>query len=320
MIPLPTVFKTLEKKDNYAQFVLEALYPGYGITIGNALRRALYSSLGGAAVTEVKIKDVQHEFSTIPGVIEDVIHICLNLKKLRFKMFSDEPIRAILKANGQKKVKAEDFDLPSQLELINKDQHIATLTKKDASLEIEIIVRKGVGYETREMRLKEKLPAGLISLDAIYTPIRRVNFHVENMRFGERTDFDRLFIIIETDGTIQPEEALLKANDILIKHFLFVKEESTKIINSLAIEGKENKKEAVQKEKKESEDILKKSISDLKISKRIVNSLEGAKVKTVGGLIKKKEKDLLEMDGLGEKGLKEIKKALKKIGMEIKDD
>ena len=214
MIPLPTVFKIAEKKDNYVQFVLEALYPGYGITIGNSLRRALYSSLGGVAVTEVKIKDAQHEFSTIQGVIEDVIHICLNLKKLRFKMFGDEPIRATLKASGQKKVKAVDFDLPSQLELINKDQHIATLTKKDASLEIEIIVRKGVGYETREMRLKEKLPAGLISLDAIYTPIRRVDFHVENMRFGERTDFDRLFISIETDGTIQPEEALLKANDI----------------------------------------------------------------------------------------------------------
>ncbi len=320
MIPLPTVFKITEKKDNYAQFVLEALYPGYGITIGNTLRRALYSSLGGAAVTEVKIKEVQHEFSTIQGVIEDVIHICLNLKKLRFKMFGDEPIRATLRAGGQKKVKAGDFDFPSQLELINKNQHIATLTKKDAVLEIEIIVRKGVGYETREMRLKEKLPAGLISLDAIYTPIRRVNFHVENIRFGERTDFDRLFISIETDGTIQPEEAFLRANDILIKHFLFINEESAKVVNLPVAGGEEIKKETAQKEKQASEDIFKKPVADLKISKRTINSLEGAGVKTVGGLIKKKEKDLLEMEGLGEKGLKEIKKALKKMGMEIKAD
>ena len=309
MIPLPLNFKILQEKENFAKFVIEGLYPGYGITLGNALRRVLLSSLEGAAITDVKIKGISHEFSTIPGILEDVIHICLNLKKLRFKIFSDEPIRAFLKVKGQKEVKGKDFQLPPQLELVNKDQHIATLTKKDASLEMEVIVRKGVGYEPREMRTKEKLSVGEILLDAIYTPIRKVSFKVENMRVGERTDFDKLFLEIETDGTINPKEALKKGAEILISHFSFIEDYL-----------KEKTTPSKKEEKEEKEDKLSFLIEELGLSTRTTNALLSNHIKTVGGLIRKKEKDLIALEGLGEKGLEEIKKALKKLGLELKKD
>ncbi len=219
MIPLPLPPKIIKKEENKAIFEIEALYPGYGVTIGNSLRRVLLSSLEGAAVTEMKIKGVAHEFSTIPGVLEDVIQIMLNLKKLRFKMFSDQPVTATLKVKGEKEVKGSDFKLPSQVELVNKDCHIATITDKKTELEMEIKIEKGIGYLARERRKKEKLPIGTIIVDAIFTPIKRVTFRQENMRVGERTDFDRLFLEIETDGTISPEEAFFQASEILVKHF-----------------------------------------------------------------------------------------------------
>lgn len=219
MVPLPLKPKIIEKKGNYALFEIEALYPGYGVTIGNSLRRVLLSSLPGAAVTQVKIKNVPHEFSTIPGILEDVVQIMLNLKQLRFKIYTKEPQRAILKVKGEKEVKGSDFEIPAQIELVNKDCHIATLTNKKAELEMEIQVEKGIGYSPRETRKKEKLEVGTIPLDAIFTPIRRVAFRVENMRVGERTDFDRLFLEVETDGTISPQEAFFQASDILVKHF-----------------------------------------------------------------------------------------------------
>jgi DNA-directed RNA polymerase subunit alpha len=321
MIPLPLSFKILQKKENYARFVIEGLYPGYGVTVGNALRRVLLSSLKGAAITDVKIKGVQHEFSTIPGVLEDVIHICLNLKKLRFKNFSDEPIRASLKVKGPKEVKGKDFEIPPQLELVNKNQHIATLTSKDANLEMEIVVRKGVGYEPKEMRTKEKLRIGEIPLDAIYTPIKRVSYRVENMRVGERTDFDRLYLEIETDGTVSPENALYEANQILINHFKFIDKEVEKYVKEeRKKEAKIEKEEKVLKEKKEKVDLSSLPIEELKLSTRTINALLNSHIKTVGGLLRKKEKDILALEGLGEVGLKEIKKALKKLGLELKKE
>ena len=225
MIPLPLTPKIIKKEGNKAIFEIEGLYPGYGVTIGNAMRRVLISSLPGAAVTQMKIKGVPHEFSTIPGVLEDTIVIMLNLKQLRFKIFTDEPQRAILKVKGEKEVKGSDFDLPAQVELVNKNCHIATLTAKSAELEIEIQIEKGIGYVPREARktppvhIQEKLEIGAIALDAIFTPIKRVSFKTENMRVGERTDFDILFLEIETDGTIDPEDSFFQAADILVKHF-----------------------------------------------------------------------------------------------------
>lgn len=225
MIPLPNQPKIIKKQGNKALFQIEAFYPGYGVTIGNSLRRVLLSSLSGAAATQMKIKGVSHEFSTIPGVIEDVITIMLNVKQLRFKLYSDEPQKAILKVKGEKEVKGADFEIPAQAELINKDCYIADLTAKSSELEMEIQIEKGIGYSSREARrkliagAKEKLGIGVIPLDAIFTPVRRVSYHIENMRVGERTDFDRLFLEIETDGTITPETALARASEILVNHF-----------------------------------------------------------------------------------------------------
>ena len=235
MIPLPLKPKVVEKKENWAHFEIEALYPGYGVMIGNSLRRVLLSSLPGAAVTQMKIKGVPHEFSTISGVLEDVVSIMLNVKQMRFKIFTDEPQKAILKIKGEKTVKGSDFELPSQLELINKNCHIVTLTTPKAELEMEITVEKGVGFLTRETKKNpasgqsvvvgdEKLEIGVIPLDAIFTPMKRVTFKSENMRVGDRTDFDKLFLDIETDGTISPEDAFRQSAEILVGHFSLLAE------------------------------------------------------------------------------------------------
>lgn len=219
MIPLPLPPKVIHKKKNQAVFEIEGLYPGYGVTIGNSLRRVLLLSLQGAAVTEVKIKGAPHEFSTIPGVLEDVIMILLNIKNLRFKMHEGEVQKAGLKVKGDREVTGKDFKLPSQMELINPEIHIATITDKKTEFEVEIQVGKGVGYEPKDQRKTIKSEIGTIAVDAIYTPIKNVNFNIENMRVGDRTDFDKLSLEIETDGTITPEEAFFEACDILIKHF-----------------------------------------------------------------------------------------------------
>ncbi|MCX6738162.1 MAG: DNA-directed RNA polymerase subunit alpha [Candidatus Parcubacteria bacterium] len=317
MISLPKVPIIAEKDNNRAVFIIEGLYPGYGITVGNALRRVLLSSLEGAAVTQVRIKGAQHEFATLPGVLEDVITICLNLKKLRFKLFSDEPQQATLKLQGEKEVLAGELKLPSQLELVNKNLHIATLTDKKAVLEMEILVQKGIGYEPREIRDKEKLEIGQISLDAIYTPIQKVSYKVDNMRVGDRTDFDRLSLEVETDGSITPEEALMKATEILINHFTLIFNEKDNFI-------KEKQKPIVKKtkvkteESKSKDDVETKSFEELKLSVRTINALNNAHIKSISGLARKKEEDILDIEGLGPKGLQEIKKVFKKLGIEMK--
>jgi DNA-directed RNA polymerase subunit alpha len=252
MLSLPNQPKIVKKEGNEATFEIEALHPGYGVTVGNSLRRVLFSSLEGAAVTRVKIKGVSHEFSTIPGVLEDVILITLNLKQLRFKIFSDEPQKATLRVKGEKEVKGSDFDLPSQVELVNKNCHIATLTKKTSELDMEIIIEKGIGYSSRDSRKKEKLEVGAISSDAIFTPVRRVSYRIENMRVGERTDYDRLFLEIKTDGTMSPEEAFYRAAEILVNHFSLLAETfKSKVASVSAPAEKETKKKKTKKAKDE---------------------------------------------------------------------
>jgi len=305
MILLPLPPKIIKKEKNRATFEIEALYPGYGVTIGNTLRRILLSSLEGAAVTQVKIKGVSHEFSTIPGVLEDIILIILNLKQLRFKIFSIEPQKARLKIKGKKEVKGADFELPSQIELINKDAHIASLTSKSAELEMEIQVVKGVGYESVERRKKEKLEIGAIPIDAIFSPVKRVSFDVENMRVGARTDFDRLKIEIETDGTITPKDAFVSACQILEKHLDLFVGVFKKVVPKKEISSK--------KIVKPEEDFAKMKIDELKLSIRTINSLLKNKIKTVGALLEKSEEEILSLDGMGKQGLKEIKKAFKKL-------
>jgi DNA-directed RNA polymerase subunit alpha len=224
MIPLPTSVKSKNLKDNCQVFEIESLYPGYGVTIGNALRRVILSSLNGAAVTEVKIKDAPHEFSTLSGVKEDVLHILMNLKQLRFKMFSSDPQTAVLKIKGEKEATGADFEFSPELKLANPELHIAQLTDKSSELEIEIKIEKGVGYIFQEENNGKK-GIGVIGLDAIFTPIVKANYIVENMRVGNRTDFEKLSLEIETDGTITPEEAMKESLNILISHFNFLDNE-----------------------------------------------------------------------------------------------
>ncbi|MBI2642310.1 MAG: DNA-directed RNA polymerase subunit alpha [Candidatus Wildermuthbacteria bacterium] len=247
MIPLSNAPKVLEKKGNKAVFELEALYPGYGVTVGNSLRRVLFSSLGGAAATQANIKGVTHEFSTIPGVMEDVVTLLLNLKLLRFKMYADEPQKATLKVKGEKEVTGGDFELPSQLELVNEDVHIATLTQKGAELEIEIQVEKGTGYMRSEDMKKGKQDIGMVYLDAIFTPIKNVSFRVEHVRVGERTDFDKLTMVVETDGTMSPEQALYESAEVLRRQFEVI---STGVKPAEKPAESKPEKSSVKKEKK----------------------------------------------------------------------
>jgi len=244
-IPLPQKAKVAKKEENRAVFEIDGCYPGYGMTLGNAFRRVLLSSLPGAAITSVKIKGVSHEFSTIPHVLEDVIHIILNLKQIRFKANSPEslPLKIELKTSGEKEVKAKDIKLSSEIEIINKDAHIATLTDKKARLEVEIEIQGGLGYVPVEQRKKEKLEIGAIAVDAIFSPIKKINYEIENMRVGDRTDFDRLMIDIETDGSITPEDAFRKAADILVDHFTPFASEKKEEVKSEERETKKVKKE-----------------------------------------------------------------------------
>ena len=332
MIPLPLPPKVIHKnlptgkQGKIAVFEIEGLYPGYGVTIGNALRRVLLSSLQGAAITEVKIKGVPHEFSTIPGVLEDGIMLLLNLKNLRFKIHEGDLYKIELKAKGDKEVKGSDFKLPSQVELVTPDTHIATITDKKTELIVEIQIQKGIGYEPKDQRkapleskgvllaATKKPEIGAIAMDAIFTPIRNVNFQVENMRVGDRTDFDKLSLEIETDGTITPEESFFEACDILIKHF------------NIIFEGKAGKEagkpseQAGKTSEKAETDAMQINVEDLKLTGRTLNALLKNNIKTVGGIVKKTEKALSELEGMGDKAISEIRRKIKKLGLEIKSE
>lgn len=316
-ITLPSKYKLIRSEGNTGVFEIENLYPGYGITIGNALRRVLLSSLKGSSITLVKIKGVSHEFSTVPHVIEDVVEIILNLKQIRFKLEGDEAQTVTLKVKGEKEVTAADITAPSQVKVINSDIHIATLTDKKAELEIEMTIEKGLGYVPVEQRRKEKLEIGAIAVDAIFTPIRKVNYEVENMRVGDRTDFNRIKLFIETDGSIELEESLEKAVNILINQF------SSIIAEGVAgMISQETKKEVPESAAaiEDVADITKTKIEDLNLSTRTINTLTEGGVKTVGGLVKKTESGLKELEGMGDAGIKEIKKALTKLGLSLKEE
>ena len=313
MIPLPLPPKVIQKKKNQASFEVEGLYPGYGVTIGNSLRRVLLSSLQGASVTEVKIKGAPHEFSTMTGVLEDTIMILLNVKNLRFKIFEGESYKVSLKFKGEGKVTGKDFECPSQIKLINPELHIATITDKKIDFEMELTVEKGIGYVPRDQVKKGKAEIGAMAVDAIFTPIKNVNFQVESMRVGDRTDFDKLSLEIETDGTITPEEAFFEACDILIKHFNIIFQGNA---------GEETEKEEAEAEAVEEAgevDVTKLLVEDMKLTGRTLNALINNGIKTVGGLVRKSEKSLSEMEGMGDKAMSEIKRKIKKLGLELKD-
>lgn len=210
--------KTVSETDTEGVFEIEGLYTGYGLTMGNALRRILISSLPGAAITRVKIKGVSHEFSAMSGMSDDIVELALNLKKVRFRLHTDEPQTVMLSVKGERAVMASDIATNAQVDVVNPDAHIGTLTAKNAELNMELTIERGLGYVPVEAQKAEKLPIGVIALDAIFTPVMRVNFVVENMRVGDRTDYNRLKMTITTDGTIMPSAALKSASGILGEH------------------------------------------------------------------------------------------------------
>ncbi len=316
-IVLPSKPKVVKEEGNTGIYEIDGLYPGYGHTLGNSLRRIILSSLPGAAITSVKIDGVPHEFSTVEGVREDVITILLNLKKVRVRLLTDEPQQLTITSKGIQTVTAKNINAPGQVEILNPEQHIAELTSKSAELMVEMTVERGIGYVPKEVMKEDRVDIGVIALDAIFTPIRRVNYEVENMRVGDRTDFNRLRINIETDGIIAPRVALEQSVEIMVhqlKAIIGFKEENES--GDAALLAQELKRD--ESESGENSNALKKKIEDLEFSSRIHTALTDAGIKTVAGLVRKTEEDILELDGMGEKGLDEIKTSLKNLGLELK--
>jgi len=315
-IILPSKPRIVKEDAVSGVYEIDGLYPGYGHTLGNSLRRIILSSIPGASITSLSIDGVKHEFSAINGIKEDVIAIILNLKKTRFKLHGDDLQKGTLHVKGARTVTAADISLPSQLEIMNKDQYICESTAKDVDLAIEITVEKGLGYVPREVLLKEKADIGTIVLDASFTPIRRASYEVENMRVGDRTDHNRLRLSIETDGTITPHEVLEDAIHTMITQLQSVVGFRAEVIDM--------PKEIPQVFVPDSLDSLdltdasKVKIEDLSLSTRTENALVAASIRTAGGLARKSEEDLLSTDGLGEKGITEIKKALSDLGLMLK--
>ncbi|MBI2021126.1 DNA-directed RNA polymerase subunit alpha [Candidatus Giovannonibacteria bacterium] len=303
-IVLPSATRIVSEEENKGVYEIDGLYPGYGHTLGSSLRRILLSSLPGAAITKVKIEGVNHEFSTIPGVMEDVVMILLNLKQIRFKLFGNELQRATLSLKGAKEVKGKDIKCPSQLEVINKDQHIATLTDKNANFVLELAVERGIGFVPSEELIKDKVAVGEMLLDAIFTPIRKVNYEVENMRVGDRTDYNRLRLNIETDGTIAPKEALEKALEIMKKQIESISHFDEREIDS------ENLIIGAEKSG---------NFDSFGFSTRTQNALSAANLDSLEKISQKTEKELLDLDGVGAKAITEIKKALVKEGLSLKE-
>ncbi len=318
---MPSKPRAVLEDGNKGVFEIDGLYPGYGHTLGNSLRRIILSSLPGASITALKIDGISHEFSTLEGVKEDVIVMILNLKKTRFKLLTDEPQKVTLSAKGPKEVTAADIKLSGQVEILNPDLYIATITGK-VDLNIEITIEKGLGFIPKEVLQKEKVDVGTIAVDAIFTPIRRVSYEVENMRVGDKTNHNRLIMSIETDGTFTPREVLSQSIEIMInqlKAIIDFKEPEVVEVVSLKKEEVVESEDEEEKKDEDFNDVLKTRIDSLDLSTRTLNALTAANIRTIGGLARKKRDDLLEVEGIGEKGISEIKKVLGKFGLNLKD-
>lgn len=302
-IQLPTI-KTVKEDGHRATLAIEPLYSGYGMTLGNSLRRVILSSLGGAAVTAVKIDAVAHEFSTIDGVKEDVVEIILNLKKLRFRVFSDEPQFLILTKKGKGTVTAADIKTNADVEIVNPEQHIATIDKDKTSIGMEIKVEKGRGYIPVEAREQEKLEVGMIAVDAIYSPVRRVRYTVENTRVGQVTDLDRLLLEVETDGSITPQDAVTQAAEILVNHFAVVAGQSAPAAAAPASTETVTESNAT-----------KIMIEEVNFSPRTTNALLNNDIRTMKDLLRLSDAELRELKGFGAKAYEEVKDKIAELGL-----
>jgi len=318
-LPKSPIYK--ETDDRSGQLIIEECFPRYGATLGNSLRRVLLSSLEGNAIVSVKIKGVTHEFSALDGVIEDVVQIILNLKAVRFKMDDVDEATVFLKVKGKKDVTAKNFETSSEVKVVTPEVHIATITDTATTLDMEVKIRKGIGYVPVEQQETDK-EIGTIMVDAIYNPVKRVNFTVENMRVGKRTDYERVILDIVTDGSMTPEEAYHRSVAILLKQFgaiTTIEDEEIKVDD---VESEEVTKEEVMKESTEKKDGRGKekiaTIEDLKLPARTLSVLEDNKITTVAQIEKMTEANLLDLDGMGEKGVKEIRKAIGGLGIILK--
>ena len=313
-ITLPSKPRVVSEEGVQGVYEIDSLYPGYGHTLGNSLRRIIHASLPGAAVTSVKIEGVSHEFATMEGVRESVMEVLLNLKRVHFSLHGDEAQTISLSVKGPKQVTAADFKLPSQVEIANPDMHIADISGK-VSFELEATIERGLGYVAREMLTKEKVDIGTIALDATFTPIRRVNYEVENMRVGDRTDFNRLRMLIETNGTISPREALERSIETMIQQLSAVIG-----FQDSRDESSSDSVKADSDDKALGKDPAKVKVEELELGARVTAALQEAGIKSVAGLVKKTSAQLLELDGVGEKAVSEISEALDKLGLELKGE
>ena len=295
----------IDEAKNYAKFVCEPLERGYGVTIGNSLRRILLSSLPGAAITSIKIDGVLHEFSTIPNVVEDVPELIVNLKAVRLKMDGVEEKTIRIDANEEGEVTAADIITDGTIEVLNQDLHIATVSK-GGSLKIEMTVNKGRGYNSAEKNKKENDDISVLPIDSIFTPVKKVNYAVENTRVGQMVDFDKLVIEVWTDGSLKPYEALSLAAKVMTGHLeLFIDLSEATKHTQVMIEKEENKKEKV----------LEMSIEDLELSVRSFNCLKRAGIATVEDLVNKSETDMMKVRNLGKKSLDEVTNKLHSLGL-----
>ncbi|MGN0280514.1 MAG: DNA-directed RNA polymerase subunit alpha [Lachnospiraceae bacterium] len=300
----------ISEDKKYGKFVVEPLERGYGITLGNSLRRIMLSSLPGAAVSQIKIEGVLHEFSSIPGVKEDVTEIVMNIKSLAIKNNSDtnEPKTAYIEYEGEGVVRASDIQVDQDIEILNPDLVIATLSGKDTKLYMELTITKGRGYVSADKNKTDDLPIGVIAIDSIYTPVERVNVTVENTRVGQITDYDKLTLDVYTNGTLVPDEAVSLAAKVLSEHL------------SLFIDLSENAKTAevmVEKEDDEKEKVLEMSIDELELSVRSYNCLKRAGINTVEELTNKTSEDMMKVRNLGRKSLEEVLAKLKELGLQL---
>ncbi len=299
-IHLPEI-KNVKTEGNLSTFAIEPLYPGYGMTLGNSLRRVILSSLPGAAVTAVKIEGVSHEFSTIKDVKEDVVDITLNLKQLCVKSFSDEIVTLHLSASGEGVVTAAKFDKNADIEIINPAQVIATLDNKNAKLEMDVYIEKGRGYVPVEKHDGGKLGVGVIAVDALYSPIRRVRYNVESTRVGQMTDLDRLILEVETNGVINAAEAIKQASEILVDHFM--------VLSGKEVAKQDGCVDIISNE--EGGDIL---IEEINLSPRTTNALLNNDIKTVADILKLTDGELKTLKGFGSKAYDEVKEKLVELG------
>jgi DNA-directed RNA polymerase subunit alpha len=295
--------------NTYGKFSAAPFERGYGVTLGNSLRRVLLSSIEGTSVTSVKIQGVQHEFSTIPGVLEDVPEIILNIKSLVLNSRSKIPKTVYIKKSAKGEVKAKDIEVDETIEIINPDLHIATLTK-DTKFNVEMEVARGRGYVPSELNKKEGLPVGVIPIDSIFTPVKKVNFSVENTRVGQRTDYNKIILEIWTNGAIGPKDALLYASNILQRHLdIFVN--FGQLPEDIEEEPEMTKEEVTLYKK------LRLPISELELSVRSSNCLREAKIKTIADLVKRAEDEMLGFKNFGKKSLVEIKELLAGMGLTL---